>query len=166
MEHNISQQALILTIIGGALIIAGLLSLIYQFFSSSTLTLVGIICLNIAWHWFSWPWMIWFAILWLVAILSGFVITASEGQKLLQENTWMPVVGSLLGAIFIPIPFLGALIGVFIGTLLALSVPNFKLSRENLEQALSLTFKSFLGIVVEVGAVIGMVITTLILAIF
>lgn len=167
MNLNLPETTIILTILGVGLVIAGLLSLIYQFFSSSTLTVLGIICLNIAWNWFGWLWMIWFTVLWLVAILCGFVITATEGRKLVPpENTWMPVVGSLLGAIFIPIPFLGALIGVFAGSLLALTVPNTKINREKVQQALNLTFKSFLGLVIEVGAVFTMVVSTVLLALF
>jgi hypothetical protein len=166
MAHNISELNIVLTIIGVILLLAGLASLIYQFFSSSTLTILGIICLNYAWSWFNWLWMVWFIILWLLAILSGFVITASEGQKLLQKNTWMPVVGTLIGAIFIPIPFLGALIGVFIGTLFALCINEPTLNKEKLDQALSLTFKSFLGLAIEVGAVLTMVFSTVLLAIF
>jgi len=162
---SLETSTILLSILGAGLIIAGLLSLIYQFFSSSTLTILGIICLNIAWSWFVWPWMLWFAILWLVAILSGFVITASASQGSLGKNSWMPVVGALLGAIFIPIPFLGALIGVFIGAVFALSIEDVQLNRAKFDLALNITFKSFLGLVVEVGAVIAMLFSTLLLAI-
>jgi Protein of unknown function (DUF456) len=163
-----SELNLVLTICGGLLIISGFLSLIYQFFSSSSLTIAGIICLNIAWHWFHWNWLIVFGILWLVAILSGFVMTAKGSKDTLEKNSWMPIVGSLLGAIFIPIPFLGALIGVFIGALAALCVDGFgnSISQEKLQLALSITFDSFLGLVIEVGAVLSMLILTLFLALF
>lgn len=161
-----SEINLLLTIIGACLILAGLVSLIYQFFSASTLTLLGIICLNLSWHWFNWFWLIWFVFLWLIAILSGLIITANESQKIVKDNAWMPVIGSLLGALFIPIPFLGALIGVFIGTIFALCIPTIQITRAKIELALSITFKCFLGLVLEVSAVITMLISTLFLALF
>ncbi len=164
--EKLSEMALLLTIIGACLILAGLLSLIYQFFSASTLVLAGIICLNISWQWFNWYWLIWFGALWLIAILSGFIITANESQKIVKNNAWMPVIGSLLGAIFIPIPFLGPLIGVFVGTICALCIPETKITQEKIELALSITFKCFLGLVLEVSAVITMLISTLFLALF
>jgi uncharacterized protein YqgC (DUF456 family) len=162
-----NEMTIVLSIVGVILILAGLISLIYQFFSSSTLTILGVICLNYAWHWFSWNWMIWFVILWLIAILCGFLITASESKKTVQSNNyWMPVLGSLLGATFIPIPFLGALIGVFLGTLIAFLVEDPVLNREKMELALNVTFKSFLGLVIEVSAVLTMVISLIALAVF
>lgn len=160
------ETTITFTILGLILVLAGLLSLIYQFFSSSTLTLAGIVCLNIAWHWFSWNWMIWFAFLWLVAISCGFIITAAEGKKALSENGWLPVLGAFAGAIFIPIPFFGALIGVFLGSLLALCINEPLLNKEKLNLALNITFKSFLGLVMEIGAVISMLLSTLLLALF
>jgi uncharacterized protein YqgC (DUF456 family) len=78
----------------------------------------------------------------------------------------MPVLGSLLGATFIPIPFLGALIGVFLGTLIAFLVEDPVLNREKMELALNVTFKSFLGLVIEVSAVLTMVISLIALAVF
>lgn len=161
-----TDTKLILTIIGSSLIIAGLLSLIYQFFSSSTLTVLGVICMNLAWSWFNWNWMLWFAFLWLIAISCGFIITATGAQQALQKNTWMPVLGALLGAIFIPIPFLGALIGVFIGAIIGLFTIEPKLNKQKVDLALEITFKSFLGLVIEVTAVIEMIISLLLLALF
>ncbi|MDX1920706.1 MAG: DUF456 family protein [Candidatus Caenarcaniphilales bacterium] len=161
-----TETTITFTIIGLILILSGFLSLIYQFFSSSTLTLAGIVCLNMAWHWFHWNWLIWFAFLWLVAISCGFIITAAEGKKALSENGWLPVIGAFAGAIFIPIPFFGALIGVFLGSLLALCMEEPKINREKINLAFNITFKSFLGLIMEIGAVISMLITTLFLALF
>lgn len=160
------ETQLLLTVLGVALILSGLASLIYQFFSASTLAIAGVICLNFAWGWFHWNWLLWFAFLWLLGISCGFIITASGAQKALQQNSWMPVVGALIGAIFIPIPFLGALIGVFCGAIIGLLIIDAELNKQKLNLALEITFKSFLGLVVEVTAVIGMVISLLLLALF
>jgi hypothetical protein len=162
----VSEINLVFTIAGAILLLVGFLSLIYQIFSSSTLTLAGIICLNFAWHWFHWNWLIWFGLLWLIAISCGFFITAAEGQKALKENGWLPLIGAFAGAIFLPIPFLGPLIGVFFASLLALCLDDQKLSKAKVQMAFQITFKSFLGLIVEISAVITMLLSLLLLAIF
>jgi len=110
--------------------------------------------------------MLCFALLWLVAVSSGFIITASAGQQTLGQNSWIPVLGALVGAIVIPIPFLGALMGVFMGALFALCLHDPQLTRSKVDLALNITFKSLFGLVLEVSAVIAMLFSLLLLAIF
>lgn len=146
-----------LTITGALFIVLSLLSLVYQFFSASILALMGIVLLNLANNWFAWPWLIWFVILTVIASIGGFLLTYKASQKLPKNKAWWPIATGVLGAICIPIPFVGALIGVFAGTLIALCFfPTTNLNQEKLNLALSITFKSFLGIVLEITCVILM----------
>ena len=83
---NMTDFQLFMTVLGAIFLLSGFLNLFWQIFSASTLTLVGIILLNFAWNWFAWVYLIIFIILWLIAILFGFIITASESQKVLGNK--------------------------------------------------------------------------------
>ncbi len=155
----------IFLILGASFIILSLLSLIYQFFSASILALIGIIFLNLANNWFNWYWLILFIFLTLIASVGGFLLTLKASQKLPKNKYWMPTVFGILGAIFIPIPFLGALIGVFIGTLFALLFfPTSNFTKDKVNLALHITFKSFLGLVLEITC-LGLMLSSLVLLI-
>ena len=157
----------IFIILGSLFIFLSFLSLIYQFFSASILALIGIVLLNLANNWFNWTWLIWFVILTAVASIGGFLLTFKASQKLPKNKDWMPIVFGILGAIFIPIPFLGALLGVFFGTLFALSFfPTSQINKEKLDLALEITYKSFLGLILEITCVMLMFISLILLILF
>jgi len=152
--------------LGGLFIFLSLLSLVYQIFSASILALTGIIFLNLANSWFNWYWLVWFATLSIIASLGGLLLTLKASQKLPKNKTWMPIVFGILGAIFIPIPFIGSLAGVFAGTFFALSFfPTSNFNKEKLNLALEITYKSFLGLVLEITCVILMLLSLIFLII-
>lgn len=157
----------IFIIFGSLFLLLSLISLIYQFFSASILALIGIIFLNLANNWFDWIWLIWFLILTIIASLGGFLLTFQASKKLPKNKDWMPIVFGILGAIFIPIPFIGALLGVFAGTLFALCFfPSSDFTQEKLQLALEITYKSFLGLILEITCLMLMFASLVFLIIF
>ena len=158
---------IILLIIGSIFILLSLLSLTYQIFSPSILALAGIIFLNLANNWFNWYWLILFVFLTSIASVGGFLLTLKASQKLPKDKYWMPILFGILAAILIPIPFVGALIGVFGGTLFALLFfPTSKFTKEKIYLALEITYKSFLGLVLEITCLMFMFAILILLIIF
>jgi hypothetical protein len=157
----------IFLILGSLFLFLSVLSLIYQVFSASILAFAGIVFLNLANNWFDWYWLVWFLVLTIIASLGGFLLTFKASQKLPKNKEWMPILFGILGAIFIPIPFVGALAGVFAGTLFAMSFfPTSQFTQEKLNIALEITYKSFLGLVLEITCVVLMFISLVLLIIF
>jgi hypothetical protein len=116
---------------------------------------------------FDWSFLIWFLFLTIISSVGGFLLTLKAGQKLPKNKVWMPVVFGILGAIFIPIPFVGALIGVFCGTLFALLFyPTSQFSEEKLRLAYKITYKTFLGIILEITCLFLMFASLILLIIF
>ncbi len=167
-----SDFQLVLTVFGGILIFFGVINLIYQIFSASSLVLAGIICLNFAWNWFSWFWLIPFIFLCLIAITSTLFCTGIKAKEYLGNKAWLPVLGCILGAIFIPVPFIGPLLGVFLMSIFIFSnketfnLPPEIANSNVFNKALIITFSCFLGLIIEATIIFIMLVLLLFLAIF
>lgn len=158
---------IIFIVLGSLFLFLSLLSVVYQVFSASILAFVGIIFLNLANNWFGWGYLIWFLILTIIASVGGLLLTLKASEKLPKNKNWMPILFGIIGAILIPIPLAGALIGVFCGTLFAsLFYPTTNFTQEKLQMAFEITYKSFLGIILEITCILLMFVSLILLIIF
>lgn len=158
---------IIFLIIGIVLIGLTFYSLIYQVFSASILAFFGIIFLNLANNWFNWYWLILFAIITIISSLGGLLLTLKVSRNMPENKSWIPIIFGIFGAVLIPIPFIGSVSGVFVGTLFALLFfPRIKFTPEKLKLAAEITFKSSIGLAIEIAFVMLMFGILILLVIF